>query len=100
MIIIAGSLTIDPAQSDTIRAAAATMMAETHKEPSCQEYVFSISVADPSKVQIFEIWDSAEALEAHFAAPHMAAFGQAIAEVNISGRDLVRYEVASSAPMG
>lgn len=75
------------------------MMAATHEEPGCQQYVFSISVADPAKVQIFEVWDSAEDLEAHFKMPHMAVFGETLATINIMGRDLMRYEVASAEPM-
>lgn len=99
MLIVAGTISIDPADAEKLGPAAAAMMAATHEEPGCQAYVFSISVADPSSVQVFEIWDSAEDLEAHFAMPHMATFQAALADITITGRDLNRYEVASSQPM-
>jgi len=99
MLIVAGTITIDPADADALRVAAAEMMAATHEEPGCHEYVFSISVADPGNVQVFEVWESADDLEAHFAMPHMATFRESLSAVTVTGRNLHRYEVASSEPM-
>jgi len=99
MLIVAGTITIDPADVDALRAAASTMMEETHKEPGCHEYIFSISVADPGVVTIFEVWESAAHLEAHFEVPHMATFRQAMSTMTVTGRNLHRYEVASFEPM-
>lgn len=99
MLIVAGTITIDPANTEALSAAAATMMEETHKEPGCHEYIFSISVADPSVVTIFEVWESAADLEAHFGMPHMATFQAAMADMTVTGRNLNRYEIASSEPM-
>ena len=99
MLIIAGTITIDPADVDKMRESAAVMMEATHQEPGCQQYVFSVSVADPGNIQIFEVWDSAADLEAHFQMPHMKVFGEAMSTMTVTGRDLARYEVASSEPM-
>jgi len=99
MLIVAGNITIDPAHVDQLRSAAAAMMAATLEEPGCVEYVFSVSVADPGTVQIFEIWESAEDLEKHFEMPHMATFRETMGRLNVTGRDLSRYEVASHEPM-
>jgi quinol monooxygenase YgiN len=100
MLIVAGTIEIDPADADVLRAAAAPMMAATLAEPGCQQYVFSISVVDPSQVQVFEIWDSAEDLAAHFETAHMAEWRQALADgVTIRGRNLHRYEIAGVEPL-
>ena len=99
MLIVAGTIEIDPSDAAVLAPAAATMMEATLTEPGCVEYVFSISVADPSKVQIFEVWQSGEDLAAHFEMPHMADFQAALKNVTITGRDINRYEVASSEPM-
>jgi len=100
MLIIAGTINVDPDDVERLSAAAAEMMAATHEEPGCIEYVFSVSVADPGAVQIFEVWESGEDLDKHFEMPHMATFREALGSVTITGRDLNRYEVSSSAPMG
>ena len=99
MLIVAGTITVDPADVPQFRAAAALMMAATHQEPGNIEYVFSVSVADPGNVQIFEIWESADDLEKHFTLPHMATFQATLKELAITGRSLHRYEVASFEPM-
>ena len=99
MLIVAGSITFDPAHTETAKAAAAAMMAATMEEPGCQDYVFSVSMADEATIQVFEVWDGEDDLKAHFAMPHMAEFQAAIADIGISRRSLVKYEVASSEPM-
>ena len=99
MLIVAGTINVDPADVERLRAAAAEMMAATHQEPGCIEYVFSVSVADPGTVQIFEVWESAEDLETHFTLPHMTTFRSVLSDLNVTGRDINRYEVSSSAPM-
>lgn len=99
MLIVAGTISIDPADIDKLRAAAAIMMTATHEESGCVEYVFSVSVSEPGDVQIFEVWESAADLENHFTLPHMATFRATLAEITITGRNLHRYEVASYEPM-
>ena len=42
---------------------------------------------------IFEKWQSQEALDAHFATPHMAAFGAALAGLGVTGMDVKKYIV-------
>ncbi len=99
MLIVAGSITFDPAHHEVAEAAATTMMEATMAEPGCQNYVFSVQFGSPSTIQVFEVWDSEEDLKAHFAMPHMADFQAAIAGIGISGRDLMKYQVSSSEPM-
>jgi len=99
MLIVAGNIQIDPADVERLRAAAADMMAATHQEPGCIEYVFSVSVSDPGAVQIFEVWESGADLEAHFEMPHMATFRALMADLTVSDRSITRYEVSSSAPL-
>ena len=99
MLIVAGTITIDPAHVEDLRSAAAAMMAATLEEPGCIQYVFSVSVADPGNVQIFEIWESADDLEKHFAMPHMATFRESLGQITVTGRDISRYQIASHEPM-
>jgi quinol monooxygenase YgiN len=91
MIIVAGTISIDPADFDSYRAAAESMIAATLQEDGCQVYNFAQSVVDPTEVRIFEIWDSKEALEAHFVSPHMAVFQEALSVLKVGDRDLALY---------
>ncbi len=99
MLIIAGSITFDPAHTETAKAAAAEMMAATLQEEGCQDYSFSIDMADEATIRVFEIWDSAEHLAAHFQTEHMKVYREKIAGIGISGRSLAKYEVSSSEPL-
>lgn len=99
MLIVAGTLTIDPADADKLAAAATTMMTETLKETGCHQYVFSQSFADPATIQIYELWQSDEELAAHFEMPHMADFRAALADVNVIRREIYKYEVGNSAKL-
>src|SRR5690606_35664581 len=40
-------------------------------EPGCRAYSYAEDVADPGLFRVVELWDSREALSAHFDAPHM-----------------------------
>lgn len=91
MIIVAGTISVDPADFDAYRAAAEQMIAATLHETGCQVYNFAQSVVDPTEIRIFEIWDSKEALDAHFESPHMAVFREALSGLKTGDRDLALY---------
>jgi quinol monooxygenase YgiN len=99
MLVIAGEIEIDAAHRDKAIAAAREMMTETYKEPGCKTYVFSTDLSDPGKFRIFEEWESQEALDAHFVAPHMAKFGASIAEIGVKGISVQKYQVSSVGPV-
>ena len=99
MLIIAGSITFDPAHTETAKAAASEMMAATLQEEGCQDYVFSIDMSDGAKIRVFEIWDSEEHLAAHFQTEHMKVYREKVAGIGVTGRDLAKYQVSSSEPL-
>jgi quinol monooxygenase YgiN len=63
--IIAGVFEVDPADRETWLAARAEPMRRSRAEPGCIVYVFAADPIEPSLVQLFERWESEEALEAH-----------------------------------
>lgn len=99
MLIVSGTITVDPQDVDKLRAAATIMMAATLEETGCHQYVFSEHLATPGTIQIFELWQSPDELEAHFETPHMATFRRALGELTVQSRDVYRYEVANMAKM-
>jgi quinol monooxygenase YgiN len=99
MIIVSGTLRIDPADRDTAMKLATEMAEASRAEEGCGAYGFWEDVAEPGRFRIFEEWASAQALEEHFATPHMAAFMAGLGEVKISDMDLHRYEVDEKKPL-
>ena len=99
MIVIAGRISIDPANRDQAVAAAIEMMGATRQEPGCISYTFSADLVDPGAFRVFEEWESPEALTAHFASPHMARFQSVIPTLGVRDIAIQRYEVASVGPV-
>src|SRR4029450_9708154 len=71
MIVISGTITIDPAKRDVAIAAMRDLMAETRKEKGCVTYVMSGDFEDAGCIRLFEEWESQAAIDAHTQAPHM-----------------------------
>jgi quinol monooxygenase YgiN len=98
MIIVTGTIELDPAHIDKARAAAIEMMAETRKEKGCIVYEFSQLVEAETTFRVYEEWESEAALAAHGQTPHMARFRAALAKVGITGRSLFTIEAISKTP--
>ena len=78
MIIIAGTIQINPEGRKSTITAIRQMMADSQAEEGCIAYEFSADLTAPDILHLFEVWESAEALEAHRNSSHMAAFKQEI----------------------
>ncbi len=99
MLIVAGTLDVEPDDRDALMAAALPMMAASQGEVGCLDYVFSPDPTDAGRVRVFERWEGAPSLEAHFATPHMAAFRSAIEGLRFTGRDVTRYAISRTGPV-
>jgi len=100
MLVIAGHVKIDPAARDAGVAASVEMMRDTRAESGCISYTFSEDLEEPGTFRIFEEWESQEALDAHFASPHMAKFQGVVGSLGVREMKVQRYEVASVGPLG
>ena len=99
MIVIAGAIRIETAKQSEAVAAAIEMMEETHKEKGCISYVFSRDLTEAGAFRLFEEWESQEALDLHFAAPHMAKFQQVLGGIGVKEMAVQKYEVSSVGPV-
>ncbi|MGI9596225.1 MAG: putative quinol monooxygenase [Acidimicrobiales bacterium] len=94
MLIVAGTIQVDPARRAEMFTAVAPMVAATRVEPGCRAYVFSPDNDDPGLVHLYELWDDQAALDAHFASEHMAAWQKASADLPIVARDIAKYTIS------
>ena len=99
MIVISGKVRVRQDKLESATEAAAAMAQESRQERGCAAYDFGIDIEDGQVVRIFEEWESPEALEAHFATAHFAAFGAVIADVLDGEATFTRYNVASAGPL-
>ena len=75
--------------------AAKAVVAATRQEDGCEWYGIASDVTDPCVVWISEQWASQTHLDAHLKTPHVAAFLEACAALEILDMEVRRYEVSS-----
>lgn len=95
MIIIAGTVPIDPARKADALAAMQAMQAATQAETGCIHYHFYTNPWDDAEIHIFEVWQDEDCLQAHFRSAHMDTFNQQIPSYVTGPMRLKRYEVSS-----
>ena len=93
-IAIFGHVDVEPDERDGLVASIADLQRSTREdEPGCLVYVIAADPADPGRIQIAELWASAEALEAHFRHPNFAATGAALRSVDRLGGSSRKYRI-------
>lgn len=100
MVIVQGLVRLHPDDVETMRAAAGAMAAATRAEPGCIAYAFAQDLSDPAVIHIVEQWRGDDALRAHFATAHMAAFRAALTGVRVFERNVSAYDAANQRPPG
>jgi quinol monooxygenase YgiN len=58
MLIIAGTLFVDPLDRPAFLAANADVVSQAREAPGCLDFVQAADPLDPSRINIFERWDS------------------------------------------
>ena len=98
-IIIAGTITIDPAKVDQALADAAEAMKATHQEEGNLAYVFSASPIEPGVLHLFEKWESDANLGPHSQAEHFKTLQSKMAGWGVKGADVKKYVIESEGPL-
>ena len=82
MIHVVAIITAKPGQRNTVLDAFRANMPAVHAEDGCIEYAPVVDAPGggtasfgPDTFVVIEKWESPEALKAHAASPHMAAYG-------------------------
>ena len=95
MLIVAGTVRVPPQNLADFRPHMLAMLTATRAEDGCLDYAYAEDVAEPGLIRVFELWRDQAALDAHFQAPHLAAWRAAWPQFGVSERRLFAYEVAS-----
>jgi quinol monooxygenase YgiN len=90
MIHVIAVITAKPGQREAILEAARANMPAVHAEQGCIEYGPAVDTdglgsfqtkVGPDTFMVIEKWESVEALKAHSAAPHMAAYAAKVKDL-------------------
>ena len=95
MVIVAEEIVLEEGTIEGVgvRDAIRIMEEESRKQSGCLRYAFSVDISDPTIMRVYELWQSMEALEAHFKGPHMAAFQKALGGIKVKSMDVGVYEI-------
>jgi len=99
MLVIAGTVRVPPENLERFKPHMLAMLEASRAEDGCLEYSYAEDVAEPGLVRVFEAWRDQAAIDAHFQAPHMAAWRAAWPAFGVSDRRLFAYEVAEQRPL-
>ncbi|MEM9039806.1 MAG: antibiotic biosynthesis monooxygenase [Actinomycetota bacterium] len=100
MIIIAGEITI-PAEkrADAIEGSKPFQQATRDDEAGCQAYVFAADPCRDDVIQVYELWDDAETLAAHFLHENYFNMRNFLGASGITGAVTHKYRVDAVAPV-
>ncbi|MEL6479270.1 MAG: putative quinol monooxygenase [Pseudomonadota bacterium] len=99
-VIVAGHVTFAAGEVDRLAPEMDRVIAATRAEPGCEVYTYARLLEDPDTIRIFEIWESGEALRAHFKTPHMAAWYQTLTTAQVLNRDVKVHPFTGTDPVG
>jgi quinol monooxygenase YgiN len=64
MVIVAGYLIVEPLQRDSYLVGCKTVVERARSTPGCLDFAISADLLDPSRIDIFERWESQAAVDA------------------------------------
>lgn len=99
MLIIAGTITVDPADRDRFLASRRATVAKARRRPGCLDYAFSADAVDPACVRLFERWERQADVDGWLEAHRAERAASSEPEVPMVRMDFVRYEVSGSSPL-
>lgn len=100
MIIIAGTIDVDPAQFDACLAASIPLQKATRDdEPGCLAYCFAADPVVAGRIQVFELWTDQESLAAHFTHPNYLNMRTTLGSFGLRGADNKKYLTTHAEPV-
>ncbi|QAY76134.1 putative quinol monooxygenase [Sphingosinicella sp. BN140058] len=99
MLLVVGTVRLPARNLDAARPVMKRMAEASRAEDGCVEYGYAEDVFDSGLIHVKELSTDRDALDRHFAAPHLAEWRAAWAALGIGDRDLRVYEVGEPPPL-
>jgi quinol monooxygenase YgiN len=99
MLIIAGTITVDPDDREKFLALRRDTVAAARQMKGCLEYAFSADIVDPSCVRLFERWESEDDVAAWMMAHRSDRRDSGEPEVSIRRMDFLKHQISSTGPI-
>jgi quinol monooxygenase YgiN len=93
MLIVSGRIYVRPGAREKFLASSAEAVVQARAFPGCRDFVVAADPLEPDRVNVYEEWESEEALLAFRGAGPDSDFASAIVRAEVA-----RHVVASSSP--
>ena len=98
MVLVIGRVQCRPEQREDLVAQLELMQDNSRREDGCLRYGFFAAVEDPLSFIAVEEWADREALDRHFAEPHLREFTGRLLELISTQPEIAIHEVADTKP--
>lgn len=98
MLLVIGRVRCAPEQRDELVALLQKMQQDSRREDGCLRYGFFAAVEDPLSFVAVEEWADREALDRHFAEPHLQEFAGRLLELVSSQPEVAIHDVTGTEP--
>lgn len=98
-IVIAAQIDLDPAQREEALKSAKPHIDAALAQNGCIHYDWSADGNNPARVNVFEEWESEEALAAHFAGHAYSGMRDHIGQFGLSGAESKKYRIDAEGPV-
>lgn len=98
MLLVIGRVHCRPERRDELVALLTEMQDNSRREAGCLSYGFFAAVENPLSFVAVEEWADRQALDRHFAQPHLQEFARRLPHMVSSQPEVAIHEVAESRP--
>lgn len=98
MLLVIGRVQCRSERRDELVAQLEEMQGNSRREEGCLRYGFYAAVEDPLSFVAVEEWVDREALDRHFAEPHLQEFARRLLELVSSPPEIAIHEIADTKP--
>lgn len=88
MVIVAGHVVVDPQERDDYLAGCVEVVRQARRAPGCLDFALSADLLEPARINIFERWESATAVEAFRGSGPSDEQGAAILTASVAEYDV------------
>jgi quinol monooxygenase YgiN len=96
VIVVIGRVRCAPEQRERLVELLGRMQEDSRKEEGCIRYGFFAAVEDPLNFIAVEEWADREALDRHFAQPHLREFAAGLLELVSERPEVAIHEIAET----
>src|SRR4051794_28902793 len=96
VLLVVGRVSCEPERRDELIGLLVGMQDESRTEDGCLRYGFFAAVEDPDSFVAVEEWRDREALDRHFAQPHLHEFTRRLLEIASERPEVAIHAIADT----